>query len=161
MYWCVLGCDAVCLQAIAKARFTVVFLSTYRPMGRLPSSGHDRLLPNTLQFITHWPAYHSMVHRLDTAARRSVCLRCHWDGTGLLTKCGWSEGPADWLLNSKSFNVFVGPIGLSVPHRKHITSPLQSPPVNKIYRFVWPRDTPLSTKVGTKFLRQVAVAQLV
>jgi hypothetical protein len=35
-------------------------------------------------------------------------------------------------LNSTQLN----PIGLSVPHRKHITSPLRAQQVNVIYRFV-------------------------
>jgi hypothetical protein len=40
--------------------------------------------------------------------------------------------PSSWLL----FKTQLNSIGLSVPHRKHIASPLRAQQVNAIYRFV-------------------------
>jgi hypothetical protein len=42
------------------------------------------------------------------------------------------HGPSSCL----SFKTQLNSIGLSVPHRKHITSPLRAQQVNAIYRFV-------------------------
>jgi hypothetical protein len=43
---------------------------------------------------------------------------------------------AHYLSSCLLFRTKLNPIGLSVPHRKHITSPLRVQQVNAIYRFV-------------------------
>jgi hypothetical protein len=40
------------------------------------------------------------------------------------------------IIHRPVFYLILSPIGLSIPHRKHITSPLRAQQVNAIYRFV-------------------------
>jgi hypothetical protein len=74
-----------------------------------------------------------------TAAKFKPLIFSVWglalsNGTNIFIFMIFGYYPSSCLL----FKTQLNSIGLSVPRRKHITSPLQAP-VNAVYRFVFPR----------------------
>jgi hypothetical protein len=91
--------------------------------------------------------------------------------TSVLTRATWRNNPEDTILHSHRRENLKSYKGITVYFFSDLVSPSYFPSFQHCAIFIqvttvgdpprWPRDTPLSTKVGTKFRRQVVVAQSV
>jgi hypothetical protein len=76
-------------------------------------------------------------HTLPSHLRLCSLFVASYDSQGLWWKYSNPPPHGDFYPSScLLFKTQLNPVGLSVPHRKHITSPLRSQQVNAIYRFV-------------------------
>jgi hypothetical protein len=84
---------------------------------------------------------YAMLHECITV-QVSFRMQCQWipvfptNMLSLSSGSKWSRIQLSQLWSCFSFKTQLNSIGLSVPHRKHISSPLRAQQVNAIYRFV-------------------------